>query len=72
MTYACPVHRGDAEIIEDALPLYNIAVEVDLDEKIKNVVLPLHGEKIAFTQEGNTVRFTVGKMQMHETVVLEY
>lgn len=71
MTYASPVRRGEAEIIEDILPVYNIAVQLKTDRRIRSVRLPLTGETLAFTQR-EAVSFTVPKLHGHTTVVLEY
>ncbi len=72
MTYACPVKRGAAEVIEDILPVYDIHVSVATNKTVKTVRLPLSGEGLSFCQENGYVRFTVPQLLCHTTVVLEY
>ena len=72
LTYASPVRRGVAEIIEDILPVYNIKLQLKTEQKITAVGLPLNGEALSFTQEGDTVCFTVPELNCHTTVVIEY
>lgn len=72
MTYASPVRRGEAEIIEDILPIYNICVQWKTERKISAVRLPLTGETLAFTQDGDAVSFTVPKLNCHTAVTVEY
>ncbi len=72
MTYACPVRRGSSEVIEDILPIYNIDFTLRTDRRIKRVYLPLHGRELEFVQAGDTVTFTLDRLECHETVVAEY
>ena len=72
VTYASPSKRGAAEIIEDIVPIYNIEFSASLPERIKKVVLPLSGKEIPFEYEDQTLRFTLQKLDCHETIILEY
>lgn len=72
MTYACPVKRGVAEVIEDVLPVYNIACTLKTDKKVQKVSLPLENAELPFTQEKDGVSFTLPKLQCHSLVVLKY
>lgn len=72
MTYASPVKRGVAEVIEDILPVYNIACSLETDKKVQKVCLPLEGIELPFTQQGGKVSFTLPKLHCHGLVVLEY
>jgi len=72
MTYASPVKRGAAEVIEDILPVYDIAFVVETVETVKRVWLPMDGQELPFTQEEGSVRFTVPRLLCHNTVVMEY
>lgn len=72
MTYASPCKRGEAEIIDEILPLYDIPAEIRIDEDIKVVRTVTGGETLPFTKENGVVRFTIPKLQCHECVVLEY
>ena len=72
MTYASPVRRGKAEVIEDILTLYNIDVTVKMKESVKRVSLGVTGEELAFAQEYGKVHFVVPQMNCHTSVVVEY
>lgn len=72
MTYASPIRRGCAEIIEDIVPIFNIGVTVNTSAPVKNVMLPLTGEILRFTECENGIQFTLPKLQCHTTIVVEY
>lgn len=72
MTYASPVRRGEAEIIEDILPVYNIGVQLKMEKKVTAVRLPLTNETLAFSLAGETLRFTIPILNCHTTVTVEY
>ena len=72
MTYAVSVKRGEAEIIEDIMPIYNVKAELDVKESIKRVYCGLTGEEIPFERCGSKIRFTVPELLCHTSIVLEY
>ena len=72
VTYAQPVKRGCAEIIDEIHPLYDIPVLVKTDRNVTAVHLPLRGEKLPFSTEAGGYVFRIPKLQCHETVVLTY
>ena len=72
LLYASPVKRGkNVEVIEDILPVYDVAVKVKADRDVKNVYLAPQKETIPFTVEGGAVCFTVPKLENHQMIVLE-
>ena len=72
MTYASPVRRGEAEIIEDILPICNIGVQLKTKRRISAVTLPLCGKTLSFTQNGDHLTFTVPELNCHNSIVIEY
>jgi len=72
MTYAIPVKRGLAEVIEDIMPVYNIKVNVKLKEHIKRVYIGISEEELKIEQNGNEISFTIPELNCHTTVVMEY
>lgn len=72
MTYASPVRRGAAEIIEDIMPVYNINIEIKTDKTVKRVYLPLENQEIEFSTQDGKIKFTVPELKCHTTVVVEY
>ena len=72
MTYASPVKRGCAEIIEDVTPIYNIPVKVNVPEKIKRVYSPVNETEYSFIQNEEGIEFTVDKIECHNSIVIEF
>lgn len=71
LLYCAPIKRG-VEVVEDIVPLFDINVRLRVDGlKVKAVSLPLHGQKLAFRTAGNYIEFTIPKLELHETVVVE-
>ncbi|MBQ6876625.1 MAG: hypothetical protein IJN46_10405 [Lachnospiraceae bacterium] len=70
--YASPIRRGKAEIIEDILPINDIRFEIKIEQRVKNVHLPLTGEKLEFCETNGRVVFILPKLHCHTTVVIEY
>ena len=64
--------RGkNVEIIEDAVPLYNVPVTVAAEKKPEKVYLAPQGEEIAFEYENGRVKFTVPEVVLHQMAVIE-
>jgi len=72
MLYINPVIRGQAGIIEDIMPVYNIQTTLRTDKKIKNIYIGLTNEKIDFIQNQQEVSFVVPKLECHTSIVVEY
>ena len=72
LLYASPIRKGCAEIIEDIMPVYNIAVTLDIPQKIKKVYLPLTGETLVVTETKGAQTFILPKLDCHASIVLEY
>lgn len=73
LLYASPVKRGNGiEVIEDILPVYEVKVSVKVPHTVRKVYLAPQMEEITFKQEGDTVSYTVPKMECHQMVVLQY
>ena len=72
MTYASPVKRGKAEIIEDIPDIFGIKISLDVPEKIKRAYLGVTGEELNITEENGKQTVTVPKLNCHASVVFEY
>lgn len=72
MTYAVPVRRGAAEIIEDMMPVYNIKVTLKVKENIKRIYFGVSGEEITAERNGDKISFMIPELHCHTTVVVEY
>ncbi len=72
MAYASPVKRGKAEIIEDIMPLYNIQVELEINQCVKKIYQGLTGEELMFTLDNGRICFVVPELTCHTAIVVEY
>lgn len=72
MTYASSYKRGDAEIIDEILPIFNIGVRIKLSENIRSVRTLIAGENIEFRQSGGILEFAVPRLECHECIIIEY
>ena len=72
LTYASPVRRGCAEIIEDIVPIYNIPVELNIGETVKRIYSAYDKEEYDFTVDGDAVRLAIPKLECHKIIVIEY
>ncbi len=75
LLYASPVKRGDGvEVIEDILPVYNVAVTVIMpeEEKISTVTLQPANTPLAFIQQGEKISYTVPELLCHQMVEICY
>jgi hypothetical protein len=72
LLYASPVKRGNGiEVIEDILPVYDVAVELNLPSPVKRVYLAPQMTDLPFEQVNGSVRYTVPKLECHQMVVLD-
>ena len=71
LMYANPIKRGDTNVIEDIIPLYNIPVSLKADRDISRVYLAPENEDIEFAVANGRVSFTVPKVEMNQIVVVE-
>ena len=72
MVYAAPSKRGEAYIIEDILPIYNVELTLNTPQTIQKAWLGVTGEELAVTTENGKQKAVVPKLECHASVVLEY
>jgi hypothetical protein len=87
LLYANTINRGGAvemhggnvsgsqksyEVIEDLLPLYDLTVELKLDQVVKSVSFQPSGEKVVFKQVDGVVQFKVPTLLCHQMISLSY
>ena len=67
-----PERRGtDFDVIEDIIPLYQLALSVKVAEPVRAVRTAPQGESLAFEQRGGRVHFTVPQVVGHQMVAIE-
>ena len=72
LLYGPPMKRGRCEIIEDLVPLFDVAVELQVPENVRRVYLAPQGEDLPIVREGGLTKLCVPCVQCHQAVVFEY
>ena len=70
--YGSPIKRGDAEVIEDLVPLYDTPVVLNVPETIKSARLIPGNVDLKFTKTDAGITTVVPKFKCHAAVVFEY
>ena len=68
LIYAAPLHRGNAHVIEDILPIYNIGITLNVPETVKKAWVGTTGGELPVS--GN--KLVLPKLEGHASIVLEY
>lgn len=67
-----PERRGEAfDVIEDVVPIYNVAVSIKTDVPVSAVTLVPQNEPLAFDIDDGHVTFTVPQVAGHQMVALD-
>ena len=72
ITYASPIQRGNASVIEDVVPLYEIPIHIQLPETIKCVRLIPERRDIDFIQKNGEIEFSIPCVNLYQGVELSY
>ncbi|NLF00377.1 MAG: beta-galactosidase [Anaerolineales bacterium] len=73
LLYYVPERRGeDFDVIEDVVPLRDVAASVRVPRAVSAVACVPSGEPLAFTQTGGRVRFVVPEVRGHQMVAITY
>jgi len=72
LLYGTPHYRGGLELIEDLVPLYNVPVELHVNEPIKRAMLIPDNEVLPLEQDGDVTKVVVPRFRIHCAVVFEY
>ena len=72
LLYATPMKRGEAEIIEDLIPLYELKTKIRIPEKITKVYTIPNRKELFYKETKDGVEVTVPKLKCHQAVVFEY
>jgi len=73
LLFATPVKRGEmTQIIEDAVPLYNIPVRLRTGKKPKAVRQVPDNKAISFSYENGELQYTLEKLALHAMVEISF
>ncbi|MFD0673043.1 beta-galactosidase trimerization domain-containing protein [Cohnella sp. GCM10027633] len=73
LLYASPVKRGNGiEVVEDIVPLYDIPSRIRVEQPIRRVYAAPQMEELPFVQSDGVLTYTLGRLECHQMVVLEY
>jgi hypothetical protein len=68
-----PIRRGqDFDVIEDVIPLFNIAFSVRAEQVVKEVVAVPKMTPLAYEQKDGRVEFTVPEIVGHQMIALSF
>lgn len=68
--YSPPINRGNVCLLSDFPTLHGVGYSLRVGDRIRSVTAEPAGTEIPFTQEGDTVRFTLPPFSLHSLVVL--
>ena len=60
--------RGEIEVIEDIVPLYDISVSLQMDQSPNKVTCVPEDQPINFKYESGRLTFMVDKLEMHKMI----
>lgn len=72
LLYATPISRGDAEVIEDLVPIFDTRVILNVPETIKSVRLVPGKKDLNIRKTGTGISVIVPEFKCHIAVVFEY
>ncbi|WP_217592840.1 alpha-amylase family protein [Cohnella sp. GbtcB17] len=73
LLYAAPVRRGkNVEIVEDLVPIRDVACTVRTDRPVGSVYLAPQMTELPFTTQDGKVSYTVPVVECHQMVVLQF
>lgn len=72
MLYGIPVKRGkNTEVIEDIQPLYELEVQIHLNEEIQRVYLAPQNVELDYRWENGALYFKVPRLELHQMIIVE-
>lgn len=73
LLYGVPVKRGlNTEVIEDIQPLYNIQVQLKVNEPIRRIYLAPQRTDLEYQVKDGVVNIVVPEVDLHQMLVLEH
>ena len=72
LLYGSPITRGDAEVIEDLVPIYDTKVILNVPETIKSVRLIPDNIDLEFTKTNDGLSLIVPKFRCHAAVIFDF
>jgi hypothetical protein len=72
LLYGPPLQRGRCSVIEDLVPLHQVAVTVRLPETVKRITLVPDKMDLAWDEGDGAVRVEVSRLQCHAALVFAY
>ena len=72
LTYASPIQRGNVRVVEDIVPLHDVAVSVSLPVEVTRAYLVPAMREVTLVPDGDRLAVTLDELDMHAALVLEY
>lgn len=72
LLFSHTTNRGKGiEVIEDTIPLFDTKISIRTDKKPSRIYKAPQGDTIEFSCDGNILRFSVDKFEIHQMIVIE-
>ena len=72
LLFASPIQRGNCEVIEDLVPLYNVPVRVDLPVSVQRATLIPEMEELILEESSDGVQVLVPEFCCHCAIAFDY
>jgi len=71
LLYATPIQRGEAQVIEELIPIYNTEVEVDLPVSVKKAYTIPGNKEVKLDYSAGIAKAVIPEFTAHIALVLE-
>ena len=72
LLFASPIQRGNCEVVEDLVPLYNVPVRVDLPVSVQRATLIPEMEELILEESSDGVQVLVPEFCCHCAIAFDY
>jgi hypothetical protein len=72
LLFASPIQRGNCEVIEDLVPLYEVPVRVDVPARIQRATLIPAMQELALEKRVEGVQVVVPEFTCHCAIAFDY
>ena len=72
LLYAPPVNRGNVCLLEDFPRVSGIEISLKVENKITEIYDATLDKTVEFTQNGDTISFTVDNLELHKLLVIKF
>ncbi len=71
LLYASPVNRGNVCLLPDFPTLYDVEIQLYVDNKVKSVSIPTTGKKLRFRQKNDMLYIKIPPFALHSLLLIK-